>query len=72
MSWANSDEDGDALIYDVVMKEDEKSLVEFNNLSLDSLDAMPFTPKSSYSIEVTCRDSFGNFSISKNNEIAPN
>lgn len=70
--WAGSDEDGDTLMYDLVIKEDKKILMELSNLSTDSLDAIPFIPSSAYNIEVTSKDNFGNFSISKHNEIAPN
>jgi hypothetical protein len=72
VSWIGSDEDGDTLTYDVLIKEDEKLLVEFTNLSVDFLDLIPFIPTSSYSFEVISKDNFGNFSISKHNEIAPN
>ena len=72
VSWIGSDEDGDTLIYDVSVKEDGNVLVEFTDLSADYLDSIPFVPTSSYEIEVICKDNFGNFSVSKHNETAPN
>lgn len=72
VSWIGSDEDGDTLSYDVLVKEDGESLAEFTSLTVASLNSIPFIPNSSYSIEVTCKDDFGNFSISKHNETAPN
>ncbi|MDT7830433.1 hypothetical protein RQM65_17325 [Pricia sp. S334] len=70
--WTGCDEDGDTLTYDIIIKENETLLAEFSDLSVESLDALPFVPSSVYSIEVTSKDNFGNFSISKHYEIVPN
>lgn len=70
VSWIGRDEDGDTLTYDVLIKENENLIIEFRDLSVDSLDAIPFVPTSYYEIEVTSKDSHGNFSISKHSEMA--
>lgn len=72
VSWKGSDEDGDSLTYDVVVKEDGDILVEFTNLNVDSLKSISFIPAATYSIEVICRDHLGNYSISRYIDTAPN
>ncbi len=72
ISWVGSDEDGDTLIYEVVVKEDEIILLEVTNIAEDFLNSIAFIPTATYTIEVISKDNFGNFSISKHEVIAPN
>lgn len=72
VSWVGSDEDGDTLLYDVVVKEDETILLEVKNLAADFLNSIPFVSAATYTIAVISKDNFGNFSISNHGAIAPN
>lgn len=65
LSWIGSDEDGDSLTYDISIWQDGELLVTFNDLSSGTVDNVAVIPQSQYDIEVTSKDGFGNFSISK-------
>ena len=63
VSWIGNDEDGDTLTYNVSVIENNNLLIEFTNLTIDFLNSIPYTPTTSYTVEVVCKDKFGNFSI---------
>ncbi len=65
LSWLGSDEDGDSLTYDVSIWQDGELLVTFNDLLSGAVDNVAVVQQSQYDIEVTSKDGFGNFSISK-------
>ncbi|MFC4221434.1 hypothetical protein [Flagellimonas marina] len=65
ISWVGSDEDGDALSYEALIYQSNELIYEFNDLSDTFLPPISYIPSREYSIEVTSKDSFGNFSISE-------
>lgn len=71
VSWVGSDEDGDILVYDVKIMENNNILLEEADYSLDSLEPLQFISGESYSVEVVSKDTNGNFSISSTNLQAP-
>lgn len=70
-SWVGKDEDGDVLTYDVVVKEEGETIVEFNDLTVVSLDPIATTPSTLYTVQVISKDVSGNFSISEFSAISP-
>ena len=65
ISWIGSDEDGDTLTYDVRLWENDELFMEFNDLTISSLDPISVNPTYTYMVEVVSIDNPGNFSISK-------
>lgn len=70
VSWVGSDEDGEALVYDVTLRENNEIQVEMEDLTQDFLDPIPYLVGAEYTVEVISRDPQGNFSISITNEKA--
>ncbi|MEQ8217877.1 MAG: hypothetical protein RIM68_00940 [Arenibacter sp.] len=71
ISWIGSDEDGDTLTYDVKVSDtDGNELVDQTNLSATSLDPISISTGKTYTIQITTRDNFGNFSIATHTEIS--
>lgn len=65
ISWIGSDEDGDALTYDINVKDaDGNEIFNQTNLSETTLDPIMATMGETYTISVTTNDSFDNFSTS--------
>lgn len=71
VSWTGSDEDGDALTYDVQIFEEGVLIFESTNLTETSLDPIGILSDTAYEIVVTSRDTSGNFSISRLSITAP-
>lgn len=71
ISWVGSDEDSDALVYDVRVWEDNNLLLEEVEYSLDVLEPIIFMNTRKYSVEVISKDTAGNFSISTYSVEAP-
>jgi hypothetical protein len=72
ISWLGSDEDGDSLVYDVQVLENNSLLLEEVDYSTESLQPIQFTAEETYFIEVVSKDTNGNFSISNTDIKAPN
>jgi hypothetical protein len=72
VSWVGNDEDGDTLLYDVVVQKEETLLFEATNTAENFLNSIPFIPSATYSIAVISKDNFGNFSIANHTSTAPN
>lgn len=66
ISWVGDDEDGDSLTYDVIVKEDDLTIAELNDLAAVELDPISYVAGTLYFVQVTSKDSFGNFSVSTN------
>ena len=71
VGWVGSDEDSDALVYDVKVWEDNNLLLEEVEYSLDVLEPIIFMNTWKYSVEVISKDTAGNFSISTYSVEAP-
>ena len=71
VGWVGSDEDSDALVYDVKVWEDNNLLLEEVEYSLDVLEPIIFMNTRKYSVEVISKDTAGNFSISTYSVEAP-
>nr|WP_299338163.1 hypothetical protein [Allomuricauda sp.] len=71
VSWVGSDEDGDTLVYDVTLRENNGILVQMEDLNQDFLDPVPYLVGAEYTVEVISKDPQGNFSVSITNEKAP-
>lgn len=72
ISWTGNDEDGDELLFDVTVINEEIVVFEDVDLGSGTLVSIPYSPGSVYKIDVTSRDSEGNFSISSKNIETPN
>ncbi|MEQ5790319.1 hypothetical protein J4E06_04590 [Muricauda sp. NFXS6] len=64
VSWLGKDEDGDTLVYDVKVLENNNTLFEEVDYSTDSLGPIQFVSGETYVVEVISKDTSGNFSIS--------
>lgn len=71
VGWVGSDEDGDALLYDVKVREDNNLLLEEVDYSLDILEPILFMNARTYSVEVISKDTAGNFSVATYTVEAP-
>ncbi|WP_375325374.1 hypothetical protein [Flagellimonas sp. GZD32] len=71
VSWVGSDEDGDALIFEVKVWENENLLIEEVDYTQESLELFAYIQEGSYTIEVVSKDPLGNFSISTMHIQAP-
>lgn len=72
ISWVGSDEDGDELTYDIVVKNDELILTQETDFSDTSINPLDFEPGAVYDVEVISKDPHGSASISKTTVTAPN
>jgi len=65
ISWIGSDEDGDPLTYDIQVRDAEDILiVDETGLDESTMNPISVSPGELYTIKVTSKDDFGNFSIS--------
>lgn len=64
ISWVGNDEDGDALTYDVIVKEDDVIIAEHIDLTMLELNPIVASLGTTYIVEVKSKDNFGNFSVS--------
>lgn len=71
INWMGSDEDGDSLVFDVQVTENEVLLFEETNLEQQSLGALDYIENATYYVSVRTTDSFGNFSISEKEQRSP-
>lgn len=72
VSWVGSDEDGDQLVYDVTISENDVTLIEENDYDQSSIAPIAYIDGEDYTVEIVSKDTFGNFSISRVEERAPN
>lgn len=71
MQWTAVDEDGDDLVFDIIISDEQNIIVEENNTSSLFINGTPFTGNTVYTFKVTAKDSNGNFSISETSIISP-
>lgn len=65
VSWICNDEDGDTLIYNVKIVQEQIGEVRYEGLTETTLGPIQYIPETPYSIEIQAIDPFGNFSLSK-------
>ena len=71
ISWIGGDEDNDDLVYDIKVWKNEDIILEETDFTSNALDAVLFTGEQRYTVEVTSKDTAGNFSISTYSVQAP-
>ena len=71
ISWVGSDEDGDDLVYNVKVYEENEVVFEVVEQQDSQLNPISYTANTSYLIEVTSTDINGNFSVAKLEVKAP-
>lgn len=69
--WVAVDEDGDDLVFDIIISDEQNIIVEENDTSSLFINETPYTGNTEYSFKVTAKDSNGNFSISETSIISP-
>ncbi|APQ18985.1 hypothetical protein [Maribacter hydrothermalis] len=65
ISWLCTDEDGDDLLYDVVITENETIIIDETDYANTSILEVDYNNDTSYTIKVISKDSTGNFSLSE-------
>lgn len=71
INWTGEDEDGDALVYDILVKENETVVIDEIDLANTSIPSLPYLSGASYTVNITAKDTVGNFSISEKIEKSP-
>ena len=71
VSWVGRDEDGDMLLYDVTVKENDEIISEALDTIETTISTINFTSRYTYTVKVTSKDGAGNFSISESKVSAP-
>ncbi|MBW8243512.1 hypothetical protein K1F50_11925 [Muricauda oceani] len=71
ISWVGSDEDDDALTYDIKILENENIILEETGVDANIVDPIQFIDGVDYSVEIISKDTSGNFSISTRSFKAP-
>ena len=71
MQWVAVDEDGDDLVFDIIISDEQKIIVEENDTSSLFINETPYTSNTEYSFKVTAKDANGNFSISETSISSP-
>ena len=69
--WVAVDEDGDDLIFDIIISDEQNIIVEEYDTSSLFINQTPYTDNTEYSFKVTAKDPNGNFSISETSIISP-
>ncbi len=64
ISWVGSDQDNDTLTYDIKILENENIILEETGVDANMVDPIQFIDGVNYSVEITSKDTSGNFSIS--------
>lgn len=64
ISWIGKDKDGDTLTYDVFVKENDEIIIDDKDLTIVALSPIIAVAGATYVVQVTSKDSFGNFAIS--------
>ncbi|RYC52679.1 hypothetical protein DN53_00220 [Flagellimonas olearia] len=64
VSWVGEDEDGDILSYDVVIFWEGTTGETFTGLMETTLETVSYIPSTAYTVQVTSKETSGNFSIS--------
>lgn len=65
VNWTATDEDGDSLIYDVIITENETVILEETDLLNKSITGIGYIDDANYTIMVVSKDGTGNFSVSE-------
>jgi hypothetical protein len=71
MKWTAVDEDGDDLVFDISISDEQNIIVEENDTSNLFINGTPYTGNTVYNFKVTAKDANGNFSISETSIISP-
>jgi hypothetical protein len=72
ITWVGSDEDNDPLTYDVIIMENGITLEQYEDLTESGIAPISVSINATYTIKVTSKDNFGNFSVSTQSIILDN
>lgn len=65
VNWTGTDEDGDELIYDITITENETIILEEIDYINTSISGIGYTEDTPYTINIVSKDGTGNFSVSE-------